>query len=142
MNISQKVEELNDIKHKLLLIIGQPGSGKSKLIREYSNETGIPIVDLDKIFINTPSEKLMHEMKNFLSTYHQKVLLLDNKKILYAKNSQIDLLAFLKELSEDIIVVATWNGKIEDGQLFHFCKDAPEDLIYSVEKEDFKYTLC
>lgn len=112
------------------------------MIRHYSEETGIPIVDLDKIFINTPSEQLMHEMKNFLSTYHQKVLLLDNKKILYAKNSQIDLLAFLKELSEDIIVVATWNGKIEDGQLFHFCKDAPEDLIYSVEKEDFKYTLC
>lgn len=142
MNISQRVEELNDAKHKLLLIIGQPGSGKSKLIREYSSETGIPIVDLDKIFINTPSEKLMYEMKNFLSTYHQKVLLLDNKKILYSKNSQIDLLAFLKELSEEIIVIATWNGKIEDGQLFHFCKDAHEDLIYSVEKEDFKYTLC
>ncbi|WP_050636680.1 BREX-3 system P-loop-containing protein BrxF [Candidatus Stoquefichus sp. SB1] len=142
MNISQRIEELSDAKHKLLLIIGQPGSGKSKMIRHYSEETGIPIVDLDKIFINTPSEQLMHEMKNFLSTYHQKVLLLDNKKILYAKNSQIDLLAFLKELSEDIIVVATWNGKIEDGQLFHFCKDAPEDLIYSVEKEDFKYTLC
>ena len=142
MNISQRIEELSDAKHKLLLIIGQPGSGKSKMIRHYSEETGIPIVDLDKIFINNPSEQLMHEMKNFLSTYHQKVLLLDNKKILYAKNSQIDLLAFLKELSEDIIVVATWNGKIEDGQLFHFCKDAPEDLIYSVEKEDFKYTLC
>lgn len=68
------------LKHKLLLIIGQPGSGKSKMIRHYSEETGIPIVDLDKIFINTPSEQLMHEMKNFLSTYHQKVLLLDNKK--------------------------------------------------------------
>ena len=133
MDISKKVDELQDAKHKLLLIIGQPGSGKSKLIRKYSEETGIP---------HTPNNQLMREMQNFLSTYHQKVLLLDNKKILYAKDSSIDLLAFLKELSENIIVVATWNGKIEDGQVFHFCKDAPEDLIYSVDKEDFKYILC
>jgi len=142
MDLNKKVEELNDAKHKLLLIIGAPGSGKSKVIREYSQETGIPIIDLDKIFVNTPSDQLMDEMKKFLSTYHQKVLLLDNKKILYSKNSTIDLLAFLKEISESIPVIATWNGKIEDGQVFHIRKDAPEDLIYSVEKEDFKYILC
>lgn len=142
MDMNKKIEELENAEHKLLLIIGQPGSGKSKLIRKYSEETGIPIIDLDKIFMNTPPEKMVNEMKQFLTTYHQKVLLIDNKKILYAKKSNIDLLAFLKELSENIIVIATWNGKIEDGQLFHFCNDAPEDLIYSVEKEDFKYILC
>ena len=53
MNISQRIEELSDAKHKLLLIIGQPGSGKSKMIRHYSEETGNSIGDLDKIFINT-----------------------------------------------------------------------------------------
>lgn len=142
MDMNKKIEELENAEHKLLLIIGQPGSGKSKLIRKYSEETGIPIIDLDKIFMNTPPEKMVNEMKQFLTTYHQKVLLIDNKKILYAKKSNIDLLAFLKELSENVIVIATWNGKIEDGQLFHFCNDAPEDLIYSVEKEDFKYILC
>lgn len=142
MDLNQKIEELKNNETKLLLIIGQPGSGKSKMIRTYSQEKGIPIIDLDKIFVNTPSEQLMSEMKKFLENYHKDVLLLDNKKILYAKNSKIDLLAFLKELSQSITVVATWNGKIEDGQLFHFRKDAPEDLIYSVQKEDFKYVLC
>lgn len=142
MDLNQKIEELQNNENKLLLIIGQPGSGKSKLIRNYSAETGVPIIDLDKIFVNTPSDQLMTEMKNFLKTYHKNVLLLDNKKILYAKNSQIDLLAFLKELSKDITVVATWNGMIEDGQLYHIRKDGPENLIYSVQKEDFKYILC
>jgi len=141
MDITKKVEDLNNENHKLLLVIGTPGSGKSKVIRNYSEDTGIPILDLDKIFANTPSDRLMDEMKNFLSTYHQKVLLLDNKKILYAKNSTIDLLAFLKEISLSIPVVATWNGKIEDGQLFHFRKDSPNDLIYSAQ-DDFKYVLC
>ena len=100
MDLNKKIEDISQAEYKLLLIVGQPGSGKSKIIRQYSEETGIPILDLDKIFYHTPSEKLLPEMKNFLTTYHQKVLLLDNKKLLYAKNSQIDLLAFLKELSK------------------------------------------
>lgn len=142
MGICEKIEELKDCQHKLLLVVGQPGSGKSRLVREYAEEKGIPILDLDKIFANTPSDQLMHEMKNFLTTYHQDVLLLDNKKILYAKDNNIDLLAFLKELSKDITVVATWNGKIEDGQIFHFRQNAPEDLIYPVDKDSFRYILC
>lgn len=142
MNIAQKIDEIHQENCRLLLIIGQPGSGKSKMIRTYSKETGIPIVDLDKIFMNTPAHLLLDEMKKFLSTYHQKVLLLDNKKILYDKDSQIDLLSFLKELSKDITVVATWNGKIEDGQLFHFRSNADDDLIYPTEKNGFQYILC
>lgn len=131
MNLAQKIEKLHTSEHKLLLIVGGPGSGKSKLIREYSNETGIPMLDLDMIFQHTPYEKLEEEMAHFLSTYRHPVLLLDNKKILYAKNSQIDLLDFLKTASAEKPVVATWNGKVEDGQLFHFRKDS-DDLIYPV----------
>ena len=134
MNLAQKIEALHTSEHKLLLIVGGPGSGKSKAIREYSNETGIPMLDLDMIFQHTPTEKLVEEMKQFLSTYRQPVLLLDNKKILYAKDSQIDLLEFLKAASADRPVVATWNGKVEDGQLFHFRKDC-DDLIYPANEE-------
>ncbi|MCD7949926.1 MAG: BREX-3 system P-loop-containing protein BrxF [Erysipelotrichaceae bacterium] len=142
MDITKKVEEVKDKKHKLLLVVGGPGSGKSKVIRDYSNDTGIPITNLDKIFANTPNNQLVQEMKNFLSTYHQDVLLLDNKRVIYAKDSEIDLLSFLKEISENIVVVSTWNGKIEDGQLYHIRSQAPSDLIYSVDNEDFEYILC
>lgn len=141
MDLKSNISKVSETKYKLLLIVGTPGSGKSKIIREFSQDTGIPIIDLDKIFANTAPDQLMNEMKNFLKTYNQDVLLLDNKKILYDKNSTIDLMEFLKEVSLDIPVVATWNGKIEDGQLFHIRKDT-EDLIYPVNDEDFKYILC
>ena len=110
------------------------------MIREYSQETGIPIIDMDKIFINTAPDQLMNEMKNFLKTYHQKVLLLDNKKILYTKNSEIDLMAFLQEISKDIPVVATWNGKIENGEVYHIRKDK-DSLVYPVT-DAFEYIVC
>ena len=57
MDLNKKIEDISHAEYKLLLIIGQPGSGKSKVIRQYSEETGIPILDLDKIFYHTPSEK-------------------------------------------------------------------------------------
>lgn len=141
MNITKKVDDICHNDPHLLLIIGSPGSGKSRSIREYSEETGIPILDLDTIFAHTTPDRLVDEMKQFLSTYHQKVLLLDNKKILYSKNSTIDMLSFLKEVSLTIPVVATWNGKIEDGQLFHFRKEANGDLIYPVNNA-FQYVMC
>lgn len=140
MNLTETIQKLNEKENKLLLIIGEPGSGKSKMIREYSQETGIPIIDMDKIFINTAPDQLMNEMKNFLKTYHQKVLLLDNKKILYTKNSEIDLMAFLQEISKDIPVVATWNGKIENGKVYHIRKDK-DSLVYPVS-DAFEYIVC
>ena len=140
MNLTETIQKLNEKENKLLLIIGEPESGKSKMIREYSQETGIPIIDMDKIFINTAPDQLMNEMKNFLKTYHQKVLLLDNKKILYTKNSEIDLMAFLQEISKDIPVVATWNGKIENGEVYHIRKDK-DSLVYPVS-DAFEYIVC
>lgn len=140
----KKIEELKHSENKLLLVIGQPGSGKSRLINEYSKNTGIPIIDFNKIFGQTANDNidLLATMKSFLTTYQQDVLLLDNKRILYSKDSKIDLLPFLKELSKNIVVVATWNGMIEDGQLTHIRSKGPNDLIYSVDSGDFTYILC
>jgi hypothetical protein len=139
-----KIEQMKKDDKKLLLIIGQPGSGKSKLIHDYSDDTGIPIIDFNKIFGEVANENVdvVETMKGFLSTYQQDVLLLDNKRIIYSKDSKIDLLEFLKELSKDVFVVATWNGMIEDGQLTHIRSKAPQDLIYSVDRKEFEYILC
>lgn len=142
--ISEKLEQMKEGNKRLLLIIGQPGSGKSKLIHEYSNNTGIPIINFNTIFGEEAKDNidLVATMKDFLKNYNQEVLLLDNKRILYSKNSKIDMLAFLKDLSNDKIIVSTWNGTIEDGQLVHIRSKAPSDLIYSVEKEQIEYILC
>lgn len=140
----EKIEALQNSENKLLLVIGQPGSGKSRLINDYSKATGIPIIDFNKIFGQVANDNidLLATMKSFLTTYQQKVLLLDNKRILYSKNSKIDLLPFLKELSKEVVVVSTWNGMIEDGQLTHIRSKGPNDLIYSVDDGDFEYILC
>lgn len=139
--LTKDIDAAKNGESKLILIIGKPGSGKSKLIHEYSEETGIPILDLDNIFKGkvTQIESVMHD---FLTNYDNEVLLLDNKKILYAKNSNIDMLAFLKELTKKVIVVATWNGTIIDNKLIHIRSKLPTNLEYNLDNENIKFIEC
>lgn len=98
--LKDAIEKAKENENKLILIVGLPGSGKSKLIHEYSKDSGIPILDLDNIFKDT-TNNIAEVMDNFLVTYNKDVLLLDNKKILYAKDSNIDMLSFLKILQKN-----------------------------------------
>ena len=132
--LKDAIEKAKENENKLILIVGLPGSGKSKLIHEYSKDSGIPILDLDNIFKDT-TNNIAEVMDNFLVTYNKDVLLLDNKKILYAKDSNIDMLSFLKNLAEKLIVVATWNGKADNNKLIHIRSKLPTDLTYSLDNE-------
>ena len=132
--LKDAIEKAKKNENKLILIVGLPGSGKSKLIHEYSKDSGIPILDLDNIFKDT-TNNIAEVMDNFLVTYNKDVLLLDNKKILYAKDSNIDMLSFLKNLAEKLIVVATWNGKVDNNKLIHIRSKLPTDLTYSLDNE-------
>lgn len=132
--LKDAIEKAKENENKLILIVGLPGSGKSKLIHEYSKDSGIPILDLDNIFKDT-TNNIAEVMDNFLVTYNKDVLLLDNKKILYARDSNIDMLSFLKNLAEKLIVVATWNGKVDNNKLIHIRSKLPTDLTYSLDNE-------
>ena len=131
-------------KHKLLLLIGRPGSGKSKFLYNYSKEKGIPILNLDNILgEKIPEGKDANYVyaftQGFLSTYTPEEILLDKKKILYQKDSNIDLLDFLRELSQSKTVVATWNGYTENGKLIHVCDAIGRTIEYNLAEIDCEY---
>lgn len=131
-------------KHKLLLIIGKAGSGKSKYLHNYSIEKGIPILNLDQILgKQLPEGKdpsyVYGFISGFLSTYRPEEILLDKKGILYHPDSNIDLLDFLLELAESKTVIATWNGYIENGKLYHICDVLGKTLEYDLASIDCAY---
>ena len=92
--LTAEIATAQNSDNKLILIIGGPGSGKSKLIHDY------------------------------------------------AKDSNIDMLTFLKELAKKIIVVATWNGTIADNKLIHIRSKLPANLEYSLKNEQIKFIKC
>lgn len=45
------------------------------------------------------------------------------------------MLSFLKNLAEKLVVVATWNGKVDNNKLIHIRSKLPTDLTYSLDNE-------
>ena len=78
------------------------------------------------------------QIGEFLDTYKPEQVLIDKKAILYNKDSKIDLLDFLKELSLKKIVIATWNGYTENGKLVHVCDKLQKDFEYDLS-DDYAY---
>jgi hypothetical protein len=139
----QLLNALKKKKYRLLLIIGKPGSGKSKYLQNYSKQVGIPILDLDFILgkelpDGRDADYVYDFLNGFLDTYKPEQVLIDKKAILYNKDSKIDLLDFLKQLSLKKTVIATWNGYTENGKLIHVCDKLQKDFEYEIS-DDFAY---
>ena len=132
----ESISEVQNNDSKLVLIVGKPGSGKSKIIHEYSKNTGIPIVDFSRVFANNTKDT-MNTMNEFLKNYRFDVLLIDNKTALYARSEE-DLKDILDEISKKVVVVSTWNGFIENGQLTHIVNN--KETSYPIDGS-FKYVL-
>lgn len=133
----ETIDQTHDTDANLVLIVGKPGSGKSKMIKEYSKNTGIPIVDFSKVLAGDP-EDLKDTLNKFLKNYRFDVLLIDNKDALYRDKGSADLKDILEALSEVVTVVATWNGTVDDGELIHIVKG--EQKSYPIDGS-FKYVL-
>lgn len=136
-NLIQSIDAYHEDGKKLILIIGRPGSGKSKIIHNYSQKAGIPIIDFSQI-LNDQKNDPIKILSDFLKNYRFDILLIDNKKELYKNTKTYDILDILKQLSENVTVVTTWNGFIEDGQLSHIVGSNEE--IYPIDGS-FSYIM-
>jgi predicted ATPase len=119
------VQEVKGNSEQLVLIVGKPGSGKSKIMRELAANRGWKYLDCQMLLTDEFLElvpkarprEAPHIMGDLLSRQKAEVILLDGIQVLFTPLLHLDPLVLLRQLAKTHIVVAAWPGKYEAGEL-------------------------
>jgi len=136
--LAEAVERAKTLYHRLVLVAGPAGSGKTPALRELAAQKGYGVLnvnfllsqrmlELTKAQRSRQVERLLKELVDGGST---DVLVLDNLEILFDTNLRIDPLRLLQAASRNRTLVAAWNGTVEDGTLTYAVPDHPEYRSY------------
>ena len=123
--IVQFVQDTEKLEERLILLVGQPGSGKSKIMRGLSSMDGWEYVD-SRALVTEELIELMPQarpteapqiMDSILANLEAEVILLDGIQALFAPVLQLDPLATLRRLSRKHTIVSAWPGQFENEKL-------------------------
>lgn len=143
--LDRLVEEVGALQCKLVLLIGPPNSGKSKLMHAIARRRGVEPLnvgrELGRSLAGMP-QKQRHlqttTMLRELADQHAPgdLLLLDNIELLFDRSLQLDPLDLLKRHAHARRVVAVWPGELQGdartGRLTYADMGHPEHQDYSL----------
>lgn len=123
--------------HRLVLLVGEAGSGKTCVLREVAEEFGSSVVNVNlalsgELLELTPKQRALR-LPGILDQIADQALspvVLDNLEILFDKDLQQDPLRLLQGISRNRAVVASWNGSMNAGRLSYAEAGHPEYRSY------------
>ncbi len=137
-NILQALNEAEYLYHRLVLLVGEAGSGKTTVLQEVCNEIGItPInlnLELSQLMLDMTAKrrtlqlpKILEEMVN---NTDGKTIAIDNIEILFDVNLQQDPLRLLQKISRNKNIIVSWNGIVKNSKLLYAVPGHPEYRSY------------
>ena len=125
MNLEQLRQQIGTASgniHKLVLVVGYPGSGKSSLLRQIPTNAHINLSkELSVKLLPIPKEKrslhVIQFLREILTSYPDKTLVLDNIGILFLPELNLDPLKILAEFSQEKTLVIAWVGRYDGDEL-------------------------
>ena len=123
--IVETVREGQKSAEHLVLLVGRPGSGKSKLLRELSTIRGWQYVNC-RAFLTEELLEMVPKVRAIeaptliaktLDALKADVIVLDDMQALFAPVLQVDPLQLLRQLGRRFSVVAAWPGEFDGNSL-------------------------
>lgn len=137
--IKQSLGQAETLYHRLVLLVGETGSGKTAAIRAVAEELGTDVINVNlalsaKLIELTERQRTLHLSTLFGDVVEKagSVALLDNTEILFDHGLMQDPLRLLQGISRNRCVVASWNGAITGNKLTYAEAGHPEYRSYDV----------
>lgn len=120
--IIQKVGEVRDLYHRLVLVVAPEGAGKTAALHTVGERLGAPCINLNlelsrRLLDLTERQRSLHVqglVEEVVAETGAHLVLLDNIEILFDPKLQQDPLRCLQHLARHRTVVATWGGAVVD----------------------------
>jgi len=137
--ILAKISSTEDLYHRLILVVGPSGAGKTTALQTVAQLTGFRYVninlELSRQLLDLTTRQRALQVARLLDEILAKegltTALLDNTEILFDVSLKQDPLRLLQSLSRNRTLVATWNGSLQNNYLTYGEPDHPEYKRYS-----------
>ena len=139
--VIEKIREAGSQYHRLVLVVGAAGAGKTAALREVAERIGAPLVnvnlDLSRRMFDLVERqrppKVRRLLDRIVAERGSDVVLLDNIEILFDAALRQHPLRLLQDLSRSRVVVASWNGSVEGDHVRYAAPGHPEYRRYPLD---------
>jgi len=140
--VERAVEQVHELYHRLVLLVGPARSGKTKALQKVSARTSAPLINVNlevsRGMLDLTERKRALELPRLLGEIVSRatgdLVLLDNTEILFDVNLRQDPLRLLQGLSRNKTIVAAWNGCVVDDRITYAVPGHPEHRRYAVRE--------
>jgi len=131
--IQQSLQAAEELYHRLVLLVGVPGCGKTGVLRDVAETCGTSVINVNlalsrKLLDLTPRQRALRipEIMDQIPVKSQSLIILDNLEILFDQSLKQDPLRLLQGISRNRTVLASWGGAVNAGRLVYAETDHPE----------------
>jgi ABC-type phosphate/phosphonate transport system ATPase subunit len=135
--IKQSLQAAEGLYHRLVLLVGETGSGKTGVLREIAEGYGTSVINVNlalsgELLELTAKQRSLRlpGILDQIADQAQALVVLDNIEILFDKDLKQDPLRLLQGISRNRAVVASWNGAMTSGRLLYAENGHPEYRSY------------
>ncbi len=136
-NIKRSLDEASEMYHRLVLLTGKSGSGKTDALQKVADDLGTSVINinlgLSRELLDLTARQRSLRAASILDQIVDKAgstVVLDNLEILFDRELKQDPLRLLQGISRNRSVVASWNGIIDSGRLLYAEPGHPEYRCY------------
>ena len=139
--VLEKIREAGSQYHRLVLVVGVAGTGKTATLRDVAGRIGALLVnvnlELSRRMLDLVERQRPLQVRRLLSRTVAEsgsdVVLLDNIEILFDAALRQHPLHLLQDLSRSRVMAAAWNGSLEGGHVRYAAPGHPEYRRYPLD---------